>query len=240
MFMLGMAMVALADVFDVRLVFFAQALAFLFIGSLALVLPGLGQPAAQWRRAISLLRGAKAAPGLSPIRPMAPADMDLLVARLPALGGLSETMRKAMLSHAAVTDAPAGVTILRKGDRSDAAYFVLAGRAVAGLDEQGGYRVLEVLNAGDFFGEIAALTGTPRTANVVAEQPATLVQVPAATLRQMMADGSLRRLFMSKMTERMVRMRMIDLPRLGGLDQETLRDLRTPEPEPQPQSQATP
>jgi hypothetical protein len=34
------------------------------------------------------------------------------------------------------------------------------------------------------------------------------------------------------MTTRMLRMSMIDLPRIASVDQELLRDLRTPEPQP--------
>lgn len=102
---------------------------------------------------------------------------------------------------------------------------------VAGWDEEGGYRPMETLNPGDFFGEIAAITGSPRTANVVAQEPTVVLQVPAKVLRNMMANPHLNRLFLSKMTERMVRMNMLDLPRYGGNDQAALRELCTPVPE---------
>jgi len=115
---------------------------------------------------------------------------------------------------------------VRQGERSDAAYFILDGRAVAGRDDVSSYQALEVLQAGDFFGEIAALTGVARTAHVITDQPTRVLQVPAATLRRMMGDAQLNRLFLSKMTERMLRMNMLDLPRLGVLDQQALRDLR--------------
>ena len=233
MFLIGMAMVALADVMDVRLLFFLQSLTFLVVGSLALVLPGLGQPAAEWRRAVAMLRGAGTAARLRVVRPAVAADMDLLATHLPAFGQLSEAMRAALLARAELSQAAAGAAILRRGEQSDAAYFILEGRAVAGIEQgEKDYRVLEVLNAGDFFGEIAALTGVPRTANVIAEQATTLLQVPAATLREMMADPALSRLFMLKMNERLSRMNNIDQVRFSGIDHQILLELRTPDMEP--------
>ena len=123
---------------------------------------------------------------------------------------------------------------MRHGEVSDAAYFLLEGGAIAGRPENGQDRVLEVLSPGDFFGEIAALTGLPRTANVVTSQPAVLLRVPAATLRLMSRNADLNRLLMSKMTERMIRMDMIELPKMLAYDQKVLRDLRTPETQPAP------
>jgi CRP-like cAMP-binding protein len=227
MFMLGMAGAGLADVVDVRTLFLLQALTFLAVGSLALVLPGLGQPSAEWRRAISLLRGAKAAPRLGVGRMPTLADFDRLATHIPALSGLSTKERESLAAQTLVAEAPAGTTVVSKGEVSDAAYFILEGQAVAGYVEDNDYQILEVLNPGDFFGEIAALTGLPRTANVITEAPTTLLQVPAAALRQMGHTAQLSRLFLSKMTERMVRMKMLDLPRAGGLDQDALRQLRT-------------
>ncbi len=233
MFMLGMAGAGLADVIDVRTLFFLQALAFLIVGLLALVLPGLGQPAAEWKRAIQLLRGAKAGPRLGVGRAATLADFDRLATHLPLLSSLSVKERRELAAQTLVADAPGGTVVVHKGEVSDAAYFILDGQAVAGYIEDGDYQLLEVLNPGDFFGEIAALTGMPRTANVITEGPTTLLQVPAPALREMASRPSLNRLFLSKMTERMVRMKMLDLPRASGLNQETLRELRTPEPEPQ-------
>ena len=229
MFMLGMALSGLADVVDVRTLFLLQSLAFLGVGTLALFLPGLGQPAAEWKRAIKLLRGVKAAPGLSAGRAASIADFDRLAMHLSALSSLTAKERQELAAQTLVADAPAGGVIIHKGETSDAAYFVIEGRAVAGWDEEGGYRPLETLNPGDFFGEIAAMTGAIRTANVVAEEPTTVLQVPAPALRQMSRHPELNRLFVSKMTERMVRMNMIEAPRAGGNDQAVLRELRTVE-----------
>src|SRR5690606_14044188 len=227
-FLVGMVLVGLADFFDIRLVYLVTAVGTLAIGIATAFLPGLGQPAAEWRRAVALLRGAAAAPGLLRTRGATPADYASLAVHLPVLGTLTPAEIKELASTTLVAEAPAGSVVVRTGEVSDAGYFIVEGRAVAGRDEEGGYRPLEALNAGDFFGEIAALTGVPRTAQVVADTDTTLIQVPAAVLRKMAAKAELNRLFLSKMTERMLRMDMVDMPRFAGLGTEQLRQLRTP------------
>jgi CRP-like cAMP-binding protein len=154
------------------------------------------------------------------------ADIDALALRAPALAGLSSGQREALAARTRVHTTAEGTAIIRRDDASSDAYFIIEGRTVASREEDGQYRSLEILNAGDFFGEIAALTGMMRTANVIAEQPTVLLQVPAATLRDMMKDTNLNRLFLTRMTERMVRMNMVDLPQFAGIDQQSLRELR--------------
>ncbi len=234
MFLVGMALAGLADVIAVRELWLGQSLIFLAFGTLALVLPGLGQPAAEWRRAIQLLRGAKVAPRLGAGRAATLADFDLLAERLPALATLSARERQSLAAETLVTEAPPGTIVVYKGEASDAAYFILEGQAVAGLVEGDDYRLLEVLNPGDFFGEIAALTGVPRTANVITESQTTLLHVPAAALRQLSSHPAIHRVFMSRLTERMARMNMMDLPLFNGQDQTVLRELRTPAPDAPP------
>jgi CRP-like cAMP-binding protein/predicted MFS family arabinose efflux permease len=232
MFMIGMALAGLADVIDVRVLFFASSLALLAAGALALALPGLGQPAAEWRRAVGLLRGAQASPMPGAGRAATLADFDLLAAKLPSLSGLSSQARQALIAEARLSEAPAGATIIRHGAAGDAAYFILTGRAVAGIAaDDGGYRALSTLGPGDFFGEIAALTGAPRTANVVADKSTTLLQIPARSLRGLMSDPALSRLILSKMTERLNRTHVSDLPRMAKPDQRSLRELRTAQAE---------
>jgi CRP-like cAMP-binding protein len=166
-----------------------------------------------------MLRAGQAAPGLGLGRAALVADIDRLSLRLPALGSLSSRERRELAARARVYDVPPGTAIVRQGERSTMAYFLLDGRTVASRAGAGVERILDVHNPGDFFGEIAALTNLPRTASVLAEQPTTLLQVPAAVLQTLMRDPQLKRLFLGKMTERMQRMNMIEPPRFAGLTQ---------------------
>ncbi|MBA2381818.1 MAG: cyclic nucleotide-binding domain-containing protein, partial [Chloroflexi bacterium] len=144
---------------------------------------------------------------------------------------LDAEQRAALLSAASVREVPAGATIVGVGEVGDAAYFVLGGRAAAGTPEpDGSYRSLSSMEAGDFFGEIAALTGSRRTATVVAEEPTTIMEVPAPALRALMTVPDLGSLFLSTLTERLSRTNTADLPRFSGVDQASLKDLRTPRP----------
>ena len=227
MFMVGMALAGLADFLDVRLLYFISGVMTLVAGLLAFVLPGLGQPATEWRRAVKMLRRAPTAPGLGLGRALMPADFDRLVTLVPQIADLPVDKHKRLRAAMTLHEVPEGTMILRVKEVSDAAYFILDGQAIAGIEQGGDYRELETLNRGDLFGEIAALTGVPRTANVVAVQPSILVQVPANSLREMMAEPKLNRMVMNRMTERMVRLNMIDVARPGHYDQAALRELRT-------------
>ena len=228
LFLVGMGLAGLADVLDVRLLFFVGSVVVVVAGLVTAVVPGLGQPAAEWRRAIGLLRGAGSAPGMAYGRPAGISDLETLLGYVPTLTGLPPRDREALLATARVRDAAAGTAILRAGEASDAAYFVFGGRAVAGLAREGEPQyTLSAMTAGDLFGEIAALAGGTRTADVVAEEPTTLLEVPAATLRLLMAVPEFSQLVQGKMSERLARTASLsDLPRFGGIDQGALRQAR--------------
>jgi CRP-like cAMP-binding protein len=178
---------------------------------------------------MQLLRTAPAIPGAVPVRAATPADFERLIGRVPTLALLDDRQRAAFITSARVSETPTGTTVVTQGEESTSAYFILAGRLVAGTPaEDGEFRSLSTMGPGDFFGEIAALTGSRRTANVVVDEPATIVEVPAETLRGLMSIPQISDLFLSKLTERLSRTTSADLPRLAGLDQRDLRDLRTP------------
>jgi CRP-like cAMP-binding protein len=231
-FLIGISLAGLADIIDVRLLVIGASVVLVLAGLWTGVMPGLGRPAAEWRRAMSALRRATPAPATAlATRSATLADFDRLAGHLPALSRLGDEQRRALIRSSRVRDVPEGATIVSEGEVGDAAFFVLDGQVVAGTPaEDGEYRSLSAMAAGDFFGEIAALTGSRRTATVVAEQPTTVLEVPASTLRGLMSVPELSSIFLTKLTERLNRTNSADLPRFSGVDQASLRDLRTPRP----------
>jgi CRP-like cAMP-binding protein len=227
LYLSGMALAGLADVIDVRLLFVVSSSALIVVSLVGAVLPGIGQPAAEWRRTMTLLRTAPRA-ALGAVRPATAEDIEALGRYIPALAGLPPRDRDALVIRGRVLEAEAGTAVTRAGDKGDNAYFILSGRLVAGrTTTEGEHQALSSMGAGDVFGEIAALTGSPRTADVVAEESTTLLEVPADTLRQLMALPDFSSLVLGKMQERLARSASIgDLPRFGRYDQAVLRQLR--------------
>lgn len=230
-FLIGMAAAGLADVFDIRvLIIIASSLLFVS-AAFTFVAPGLG--VSTWGAAAARLRGAEAAPSMavSPFRAATLADFDRLASRLGVFARLSPEQRDAFVRDATIREVPAGTRIVEHGDPATAAWFILDGSTTAGVPVEDGYQGLSTMTAGDFFGEIGALTGSTRTADVVADVDTVLIEVPAAALRATMAVPEIQRVVLSTMTNRLQKTEAADLPRLAGIDQANLRDLRTPRPQ---------
>lgn len=229
LFLLGMAGAGLADVFPVRELVIISSVILVGAGLLVQLMPGLGRPAKEWRRTLQLLRTAPTAPSLGAGRPANMLDLDRLIDLLPELGAMAMERRNAFLAGATIAKAPPGCAIVRVGEASNSAFFVLGGSAVAGVPGEGDeVRSLATIGPGDFFGEIAAVTGSPRTANVVTEGFTEVMEIPAETLRELRGVPEMDRLISSKLSERLTRTENADLVRLAGLDQRDLRDLRRP------------
>jgi ATP-binding cassette, subfamily B, bacterial HlyB/CyaB len=70
----------------------------------------------------------------------------------------------------------ANETIIREGQTGDAFYLVRSGSARV-IKESDGQRVLNRLKAGDSFGELALLTGQPRAATIITDEPSTVFRL---------------------------------------------------------------
>jgi len=73
-YLIGMGLAGLADIWDVRIMFALSSGLLILIALAGSRLPGIGQPAAEWGRTITLLRTAPKAP-LGALRAVTPADI---------------------------------------------------------------------------------------------------------------------------------------------------------------------
>ncbi|MGC8917364.1 MAG: cyclic nucleotide-binding domain-containing protein [Thermoanaerobaculum sp.] len=90
-----------------------------------------------------------------------------------------------LLGSTSVRSYGAGDPIVREGDYGDSLFLIVDGKVrVEATDPRGRKVVLATLGAGDFFGEVAVLTGKPRTATVVAEDTVTVIELSRETLAQ--------------------------------------------------------
>lgn len=93
--------------------------------------------------------------------------------------GLSEEALSDLVATLEPVDLVAGRTLLTQGADADALYVIVTGRlrvSVATGDEE---QILHELSRGQVFGEIALLTGRPRTATIRSVRDSYLLRLPA-------------------------------------------------------------
>ena len=119
--------------------------------------------------------------------------------------------------------------ITYRGEISDVAYFILKGCVGVGHLKEDEYVILRYMGEGEIFGEIAALTGLQRTANIITEEPCEFIILPSQTLQRLARrHEGLRAMFYSLMAQRLS---ATELAHNITLDQGMLRELRTNQPE---------
>jgi CPA2 family monovalent cation:H+ antiporter-2 len=104
-----------------------------------------------------------------------------LAERFPLFAGLTPEQREVLLLHFVQRTAEPGERIIRRGDPADGVYFISQGEvevSVAG-------RQLK-LGAGEVFGEMALLSGQPRSADVTALDYSTFAMLSERDFRQLL------------------------------------------------------
>jgi CRP-like cAMP-binding protein len=227
-YLIGMGAAGLADYMDIRLLVLITALMLVGAGVLVMFMPALGQSRAEWRRTIDLLRGVEAAPRLGAGRPATLLEVERFIGHLPQLAGMNPKERAQLADQTLVAEAEGGKVITYRGEASDAAYFILRGSVGVGYMRDDDYVILNYLREGDFFGEVAALTGMTRTANIITEEDCEFLIIPSKVLQGLARKyPSLNVMFHTVIGERLSQ---TDLPRGLGFDQQLLRELRTSQP----------
>lgn len=93
-------------------------------------------------------------------------------------GGLSVSEAAVLGTFMERVEAAPDDVVVRQGDAGDSLYLIESGQVEVQARSRSGEEIaVATLGPGDYFGEVALLTGAPRTADVVAISPVTLLRL---------------------------------------------------------------
>jgi CRP-like cAMP-binding protein len=107
-----------------------------------------------------------------------------LLERHPLLARLQREHLDRIAAFGEIESWNPGEEIVAEGSLGDALYLVLTGSVRV---EIGGHALAD-LRSGDFFGEMSLVEPAPRSATVIAVEPAFLFRLPHDALRQLLID----------------------------------------------------
>jgi CRP-like cAMP-binding protein len=117
-------------------------------------------------------------------------NLQIHLRKIPLLAELSDADMARVKSELRVKHYARRDIVLQKGGAGDNLLFLLSGQLqVIDITEDGRAIGLRLLNPGDFFGEIAVINGSSRSASVVALTPVLVALLPAATALHLFAHS---------------------------------------------------
>ena len=97
---------------------------------------------------------------------------------IPMFAGLSEDQLEQIARVAVSRKVPRNTTIVLVGDHTDSLFVIVSGSAkVLNRDAEGNEVILTLLGAGECFGEMGLIDGSPRSADVVASETCELLEI---------------------------------------------------------------
>lgn len=120
-----------------------------------------------------------------------------------------------------------GTVVCREGEYGDTFFAILEGSVEITINTSG-YDSLTLANLGegDIFGEMAALSGYPRSATVAAKDDLCLLEIPSEVLKELMKiSPRFREIIEEKYTVRAVRTYLRKVPLFGNLRDAVIQEL---------------
>jgi serine/threonine protein kinase len=120
-------------------------------------------------------------------RKMYPGDLEFLMTT-PLLEATPLEAKCPLLNHMTPQQVQAGTRFIAQGHEGDTFYIIQEGSCVVNVEKNGTKHPIARLGSGDIVGEIALLTGEPRTANVDAETDMILWSLSRAQFDSLCAE----------------------------------------------------
>ena len=133
-----------------------------------------------------------------PVAASSQSETDL--SAVPMLAGMPKDARRRLETASRLMAVPAGSWLIQAGDPSGPAYVVRRGRLEIDIAGQ----IVRELGPGEVIGELALLTGEPRSASVRARRDSTVLEIPRATFEEVLAtDAAASRTLLTQVAERL-------------------------------------
>jgi CRP/FNR family transcriptional regulator, cyclic AMP receptor protein len=108
-----------------------------------------------------------------------------LIKRVPLFERCSKRELEEIAALADELDMPAGHNLTKEGATGHE--FVVLAEGAAAVKQKG--KTINRLGAGDFLGELALVTGKPRTATVETTEPSRVLVITASAFRKLLRDA---------------------------------------------------
>jgi CRP/FNR family transcriptional regulator, cyclic AMP receptor protein len=105
-----------------------------------------------------------------------------LLQRMPIFGGIRTETLQFLVTLCPVMSVPRSEFFFREHDEGDSMFVLEMGKAAVLKSWRGHDRLLQTLNEGDCFGEMAVMDHCPRSASVCAVEDCIAIQISAANL----------------------------------------------------------
>ncbi len=108
--------------------------------------------------------------------------LDTLLAISPLFCVLSPEERTRLMTQVSFSTYKKSTQIVRESDAGDRMYVIISGEVEVSTEKEGTVVSLALLRSGDFFGEVAVITGRPRTATVTAKTDVSAAEIPKGSV----------------------------------------------------------
>ncbi|MBK7424051.1 MAG: Crp/Fnr family transcriptional regulator [Propionivibrio sp.] len=113
-----------------------------------------------------------------------------LLQKIPLFAGLPDAQLEQIARMAVSRKVARHTTIVFVGDRTDALFVIVSGSAkVLNRDAEGNEVILTLLGSGECFGEMGLIDGSPRSADVVANENCELLVIAKADFTNVLAGN---------------------------------------------------
>ena len=114
----------------------------------------------------------------------------VLLLNIPLFAGLTDAQLEQISRMAIRRKVPRNTTIVHAGASTDSLFVIVEGSAkVLNRDSEGNEVILSLLGAGECFGEMGLIDGSPRSADVVANESCELLVISKADFMRALADN---------------------------------------------------